>query len=136
MGVKADLVAEPTMVMAANDTVVIRQNLGGKTGGATLDMTSFKEEVIKAGHLVYRKLDEDGKNYNYAPVPVSDGAYQSIPEGAEYCGVVVASKLAKEPLVGIMDNGRVNDVAMPYPLTKELRAALKTALPNLIFEHD
>ena len=136
MGAKADLVGESTRVFAANDTVVIRQNLGGKAGGTTLDMTNFTGEVIRAGHLVYRKLDEDRKNYTYAPVPVADGAYKSIPEGAEYAGVVVASKLAKEPLVGIMDNGRVNDVAMPYPLTKELRAALKTAIPTLIFEHD
>lgn len=136
MGAKANLVGEPTTVFAANDTVVIRQYVGGKTGGVTLDMTDFKEEVVKAGHLTYRKLDEDGKNYTYLPVPVSNGAYSEIPEGGEYTGVVVASKLASEPLVAIMDNGRVNDVAMPYPLTDELRAKLKTVLPNLIFEHD
>lgn len=136
MGAKANLVGETTTVFAANDTVVIRQCLGCKTGGVTLDMTGFTEEVVKAGHLTYRKLDEDGKNYTYYPVPVSNGAYTSIPQGGEYTGVVRASKLASEPLVSIMDNGRVNDVAMPYPLTAELRASLKTALPNLIFEHD
>ena len=39
-------------------------------------------------------------------------------------------------MVALMDNGRVNDKAMPYPLTTEMRTAIKTALPNLIFEHD
>ena len=99
MGAKANLVSESTKMVFGLDSVVIRQFVGGITGGATLDTTDFKGDVIQAGHLV-------------------------------------SSKPANEPLVGVMDCGRVNDKAMPYPLTSEMRTAIKTALPNLIFEHD
>lgn len=105
-------------------------------GGRTLDMADFKEDVIKAGHLVIRTLDEDSKDYIYKPMPVQDGAYKDLPAKHEYAGVVVCSKPASEPLVGIMDDGRVNDKAMPYPFKDAMRTAVKTALPNLIFEHD
>ena len=135
MGAKANLGKGQPEVFGF-DSVVIRQYIGGILGGRTLDMTGFNKDVIKAGHIVIRTLDEDGKNYTYKPMPVQDGAYTSLPESHEYVGVVVCSKSANEPLVGIMDNGRVNDKAMPYPLTSEMKKAVKAALPNLIFEHD
>lgn len=127
---------DPTKVTFGNDDVVIRQYIGGVLGGRTLDMTDFSEDVIQAGHVVIRALDEDGVNYTYKPMPVSDGAYSTLPDNYEYAGVVVRSKPADEPFVGIMDNGRVNDIAMPYSLTAAMKTAIKTALPNLIFEHD
>lgn len=136
MGAKANLVDESKTVIAGLDSVVIRQYNGGITGGRTLDMTGFDDTAVKAGHLVIRVLDEDG-NYTYKPMPVtSGGAYDSLPANHEYVGVVVCSKPADYPMVGIMDDGRVNDEAMPYPLTSAMRTALKAALPNLIFEHD
>ncbi len=119
-----------------NDSVVIRQYNGGVTGGRALDYSNFSEEVIKAGHiLVKRKVDDI---YEYAPLGVDNGAYKAITTyaaDAEYAGVVVRSRLKGEA-VAIMDDGRVNDIAMPYPITDEMRAELKKALPNLIFEHD
>lgn len=136
MSTKVNLSKESTMQMVGMDSVVIRQYLGGITGGCTLDMTDFKDEVIKAGHLVIRTIDEDGGGYIYKPMPVDAGAYKALPGKHDYVGVVVCSKPANEPLVGVMDNGRVNDKAMPYPLTEEMRASLKTAIPTLIFEHD
>lgn len=135
MGAKANLVSESTKMVFGLDSVVIRQFVGGITGGATLDTTDFKGDVIQAGHLVIRTLGEDG-NYTYKPMPVDGSAYKALPTKHEYVGVVVCSKPTNEPLVGIMDCGRVNDKAMPYPLTSEMRTAIKTALPNLIFEHD
>lgn len=136
MGAKANLVNEPQTVLSGNDTVVIRQYNGGITGGVTLDMTGF-DGPVKAGHLVIRTLDEDGVNYTYKPMPVSGESYGSLPAEHEYAGVVVASKPNDYPLVGVMDDGRVNDVAMPYQFADSTqRAAVKAALPNLIFEHD
>lgn len=136
MGAKANLVNEPTKIITGIDSIVIRQYNGGIMGGRTLDMTDFKEDVIKAGHMVIRTLDEDNKDYIYKPMPVQDGAYKELPAKHEYVGVVVCSKPAGEPLVGIMDDGRVNDKAMPYPFKDAMRTAVKTDLPNLIFEHD
>ena len=138
MGKLANLVNDPETVLAANDSVVIRQYNGGITGGRTLDTTGFTGS-IKAGHLVIRALDEDNVNYTYKPMPVVEetGKYDSLPANHEYCGVVVASKPVDYPLFGIMDDGRVNDEAMPYQFADSTqRAAVKTALPNLIFEHD
>lgn len=114
------------------DCVVIRQYLGGITGGKALDYSSFKDDVIKAGHIIVKEtvLGEDV----YSPLAVSDGQYVDVGT-KKYVGVVVSSK-PKGEAVAIMDNGRVNDVAMPYPITEAMRTALKTALPNLIFEHD
>lgn len=136
MGAKANLVNEPAKIITGIDSIVIRQYNGGIIGGRTLDMADFKEDVIKAGHMVIRTLDEDNKDYIYKPMPVQEGAYKELPAKHEYVGVVVCSKPASEPLVGIMDDGRVNDKAMPYPFKDAMRTAVKTALPNLIFEHD
>ncbi len=136
MGAKVNLANDPEVILTGNDSVVIRQFNGGVTGGRSLDMTGFTEPVVKAGHVVIKVLDEDGVNHTYKPMPVVNGAYDSLPASHEYAGVVVASKPTTEPMVGIMDDGRVNDEAMPYPLSPEMRSALKSALPNLIFEHD
>ena len=136
MGAKANLVNDPETILAGNDSVVIRQYNGGITGGRTLDLTGF-DGPVKAGHLAIRVLDEDGVNYTYKPMPVNGEKYGSLPASHEYCGVVVATKPADYPLVGIMDDGRVNDEAMPYQFADATqRAAVKAALPNLIFEHD
>ena len=116
------------------DAVVIRQYNGGIIGGCALDYSGFTDEVIKAGHLIVRKK-VDGV-YEYKPLATSEGKYTDKQSGEEFAGVVVRSRLKGEG-VAIMDDGRVNDEAMPYQFKDEAqRTAIKTALPNLIFEHD
>lgn len=116
------------------DAVVIRQYNGGITGGRALDYTGFDDDVIKAGHLLVKKVI-DGV-CEYKPLTTSEGKYVDKTSDWEFAGVVVRSRLKGEG-VAIMDDGRVNDVAMPYQFKDEAqRAAVKTALPNLIFEHD
>lgn len=125
---------ERKKVDSGMDAVVIRQYNGGITGGRALDYSNFNEDVIKAGHLIVRKK-VDGI-YEYKPLSVSDGKYTDKQSDEEYAGVVVRSRLKGEG-VAIMDDGRVNDEAMPYQFKDEAqRTAVKTALPNLIFEHD
>ena len=125
---------ERKKVASGMDAVVIRQYNGGITGGRALDYSNFNEDVIKAGHLIVRKK-VDGI-YEYKPLSVSDGKYTDKQSDEEYAGVVVRSRLKGEG-VAIMDDGRVNDEAMPYQFKDEAqRTAVKTALPNLIFEHD
>lgn len=137
MGAKVNLANDPEVILSGNDSVVIRQFNGGITGGRSLDMTDFPDSVVKAGHLVIKVKDEDNVNFTYKPMPVNGTSYASLPANHEYAGVVTASKSATEPMVGIMDDGRVNDEAMPYAFANDAqRAAVKAALPNLIFEHD
>lgn len=140
MGAKTNLgKKDETQLEAGMDSVVIRHYGSGITGGRSLDMTDFTGSAIKAGHMTIKVLDEDGKNYTFKPMPVAaDGIhYAALPANHQYAGVVVASKPADYAMVGIMDVGRVNDVAMPYQFADDnQRAAVKAALPNLIFEHD
>lgn len=136
MGAQANLNNEGLRIDSANDSIVIRKYGAGINGGRTLDMTGFPTDLkcIKAGHVVIRSTSDETL---YKPMPVStDGtAYETLPTGYEYVGVVVATKPVDCPLVGIMYAGEVNDTASPYPVTS-IKAALKTALPGLVFMHD
>lgn len=132
MGAKADLVNKSNVFLAGMDSVVIRHYVAGIIGGRTLDMTDFAEPVIKAGHVVIQSTTDDTL---FKPMPVEDGAYAALPEGFKYAGVVVCSKPASEPMVGIMYSGEANDVASPYPVD-DIKAAMKAELPTLVFMHD
>lgn len=136
MGAQANLNQEGMRIESANDSIVIRHYGVCIKGGRTLDMSDFPSDLkcIRAGHVVIRSTSDETL---YKPMPVaSDGkSYAALPEGYEYVGVVVATKPVDYPLVGIMYDGEVNDVASPYPVTS-IKAALKTALPGLVFMHD
>ena len=113
------------------DPIVIRKYIAGIKGGKVLDVKDFTEDYIRAGHVIVR----DKTNDVYKPMPVSSGAYGSLPSNCEYVGVAVSTKSAKEPFVSIMHTGVVNDEASPYPLDT-IKEALKAAVPTLVFEHD
>lgn len=132
MGAVANMTQKGKEVSDGMDSVVIRQKGLCIIGGKTLDMSSFDDDFIKAGHIVVHETSTD----TYKPLSVSNGAYSSLPSGCTYEGVVLASKPKEEPFVTIMYTGEVNDNAMPYPLTGELKTALKSALPGLYFKHD
>lgn len=131
MGAVADLNKEGINIDDGKDSIVIRQCIGCIIGGRTLDMTGFTDDYIRAGHVVIRDTQTD----TYKPMPVSSGAYGSLPSNHEYVGVVVCSKPKDEPFVAIMYNGEVNDKAVPYPVDS-IKSAMKTALPTLTFLHD
>lgn len=120
---------EKTNFGFGTDPIVIRHYVAGFKGGKVLDVSDFAPEYIRAGHVVIRK-DEV-----YKPMPVNGEAYATLPQGWEYCGIVVASVLRTEPFVAIMHTGEVNDKVMPY-LTDAVKTALKAAVPTLVFNHD
>jgi hypothetical protein len=134
MGATANLSKAGEVVGFGLDSVVIVNYVGGIPGGRTLDVADFAPETIKAGHLVIRSTVDDTV---YKPMPVTSGgdAYASLPSNFEYVGVVVCSVSKEAPFVGIMNDGTFNDVAAPYPLTAEIKAALKEAVPTLIPYH-
>ncbi len=131
MGAVADLNREGINVNDGKDSIVIRQCGACIIGGRTLDMAGFEGAFIRAGHVVIRDTQTD----TYKPMPVTDGAYGTLPANHEYSGVVVCSKPKDRPFVSIMYNGEVNDKAVPYPV-ETIKGAMKTALPNLVFMHD
>lgn len=117
-----------------NDPIVIRADFKGIDGGAVLNVDGYTEEHIRAGQLIIREKDKEDPEYK--PLGVENGNYKALPEGYEYAGICRSTKSVKEPFVGIMTWGEVNDIASPYPITAALKETLKTALPHIGFEHD
>ncbi|EJX07829.1 hypothetical protein EVA_04061 [gut metagenome] len=133
MGATAELSRNEREILSGMDSIVIRNYMAGLIGGCTLDMSTFKQSVIKAGHIVIR----DTASGTYKPMPVNSAgkAYDTLPGSHEYVGVVVCSKPADEPFVGVMYAGEVNDIASPYPIDA-IKDELKKQLPMLVFKHD
>lgn len=136
MGAQANLNNDGVRIDSANDSIVIRRYGAGIIGGRTLDMTGFPADkgCIRAGHIVIRNSSDD-TDYKPMPLNAAGDAYDSLPDGYEYAGVVVATKPIDYPLVGIMYEGEVNDVASPYSVAS-IKSDLKSALPGLVFMHD
>ena len=61
--------------------------------------------------------------------------YASLPDGASYAGVLIASIPVNKPFAGIMVRGTVNVNATPFPMTAIL-SAVKAALPLIVFTSD
>ena len=114
-----------------NDAIVIRVFGKSIIGGRILEVDGYEPEYIRMGQLIIR----DEKNEVSKPLGVTGGKYDALPEGWVYEGVAKSTVSKTEPIVGDMYEGEVNDVASPYPITAELKAALKTALPELSFKH-
>ncbi len=114
-----------------NDAIVIRVFGKSVIDGRMLDTTGYTEDYIRKGQLIIR----DDANGVSKPMPVSNGAYGSLPNGYRYEGVAKSTVSVDEPWVGVMYEGEVNDVASPYPLTSAMLTALKAALPELAFMH-
>lgn len=134
MGATANLSKTGETVGFGLDSVVIVNYVGGIPGGRTLDVTDFAPDVIKAGHIVIRST-ADETVFKPMPVASSGDAYAALPSDYEYVGVVVSSVSKETPFVGIMNDGTFNDEASPYPLTSEMKAALKEVVPTLIPYH-
>lgn len=116
-----------------NDPIVIRVFGKSIINGRKLDVRDYKGEYIRKGQLILR----DTADTHSIPMPINDDGttYAAKPDGYEYEGVSKSTVSVKEPWVGVMYEGEVNDVASPFPLSAELLTALKSALPELAFKH-
>ena len=114
-----DLNDENVVVDTGNDSIVIINFIEGITGGRTLDVTGFTPKVIQGGHIVIKDVKGE-----YKPMPVTDSVYAALPADHTVEGVVVTSVLPSKAMVAIMVRGSVNQVASPYPVTAEIKAAL------------
>lgn len=118
-------------IISGPESIIIRNYVDGIKGGKVLDMAGFTEDILKCGHVIIKK------NETYKPMPVSNGAYASLPEGYAYAGICVTTVDWKKQgsLVGIMTAGEVNDSALPFAISG-IAAAFKAAVPTLRFDHD
>lgn len=131
------------------DSIVIKKHITDIEGGRTLDVTGFPEDVILAGHVIISKVANDEKVYLPMPVkqvlvdnePAVDEegnkvyAYDTLPEGASYEGILYRSILAEKPAASILIDGVVNDEVMKIKLGA-IESAFKAACPHIIFNHD
>lgn len=116
-----------------NDPVVIRVFGKSIVNGRKLDVSDYTGEYIRKGQLILR----DANDTHSIPMPLNANGteYAAKPEGYNYEGVAKSTVSVKEPWVGVMYEGEVNDVASPFPLSAELLTTLKSALPELAFKH-
>ena len=121
---------EKEQIVFGKDNVVISKYISGIKGGRALNVTTFTDKVIKAGHIIIKNAAGD-----YLPMPVSDGAYSALPDGCSYVGVLVSSILAAKPAAAIMTRGEVNEVASPYPVAS-IKSAFLAACPHIAFVSD
>ena len=133
MAVLGNLTYPSKEVVTETDNIVIKKYIDGYEGGRTLDMTGYGLSVIKAGHVVI--VDTVTKKFKPMPLVETNDAYDSLPSGHKYAGIVVATKIADRPFVGILTNGTVNPAAAPFKYDSIL-TALKTALPQIEFRED
>lgn len=126
----ADLKRESVEVNDGLDSIVIVNDLGDIPGGRTLDVSDVASgaEVIKSGHI----LIKNDTSKEVKPLGVTGGAYDTLPSGHSYLGVLKASVLKKDPRAAILTVGQVNAAASPYPVT----SAIKIGLPRIEFLND
>ena len=112
------------------DSIVIVNDLGDIPGGRTLDVSEVAEDVkvIKSGHI----LVKNDTTKAVKPLGVKNNAYDTLPAGHSYCGVLKASVLKADPRAAILTIGQVNAAASPYPVT----AAIKAGMPRIEFLND
>lgn len=130
MAKELEIVSKKEVVSFGLDNIVIAKYISGIKGGRVLDVEGFSEKVIKAGHVIIKNANGD-----YAPMPVKDGAYGVLPEGAKYAGILTHSMSAEKPSASVMYNGEVNEVASPYPVEGIKEAFLKDC-PHIVFISD
>lgn len=111
-----------------NDSVVVRTITSTLEGGRVLDMTGFEGNVVEAGHVIIKNTLEG----TYKPMPVSGGAYSSLPGGYEYVGILISSVTKADPFAAILNAGQVCEPAMPYALGA-IKASFKQAVPTIVF---
>lgn len=109
------------------DSIVIVNDLGDIPGGRTLDVSDVAStvKVIKSGHIIIK----NDTTKVAKPLGVTSNAYDTLPSGYSYLGVLKASVLRDDPRAAILSVGQVNAAASPYPVT----SAIKTGLPRIEF---
>lgn len=133
-----DLTKDNEQLLTGNDSIVIRKYIDGIEGGRALDLTDYLKvsgasSVLQAGHVIITK---DGE---YKPLPLATGAaaYDALPDGWSYAGILAASINAQRDGAAILTRGKVNasDAAQPFSYASIL-TALKAALPLVEFVED
>lgn len=118
----ANLTREKIELNDGLDSIVVVQAISQIPGGRTLDVSGLAANVesVKSGHV----LVIDTKTKAVSPLGITDGAYETLPTGKKYYGVLKASVLKRDPRAAIITAGQINVAASPAPVTEAIKAGL------------
>lgn len=130
--VKGDLSNTPIQIDTTLDCVIIKKVDHDTPGGKTLNVTGVTEEVLKAGRVI---LVETATG-EHKPLLIVSNAYETLPEGHTYKGILIASILTKKPFASVMLAGDVNEGAVLNYGLPAIPSGAKTALSQILFTKD
>ncbi len=118
----ANLTREKIELNDGLDSIVVVQAISQIPGGRTLDVSGLAANVesVKSGHI----LVIDTKTKAVSPLGITEGAYETLPTGKKYYGVLKASVLKRDPRAAIITAGQINVAASPAPVTDAIKAGL------------
>lgn len=129
----ANLNNEGLQVDTTYDTIIIKKVLIDIPGGKTLDVTGVTEDVLKAGRVII----EQTSTGDLKPLKITaPTAYETLPAGHTFKGILIATILKKRPFAAVMLAGDVNDGAIVNYELPATPAAAKTALTHILFTKD
>lgn len=99
---------------------VIQQIVSVIPSGATLDLSGWNEEIVKAGTLIVK----DSTSGEYKPLGVTGSDYTAPDETAPLVGVLLYDISKTSPHGSILTAGQVNTALAPIKITKELAGKL------------
>lgn len=118
----------------AKATIVVAGN--AVTGVTITDKgTGYKDGDVLSAAAANIGTNGSGFAITVTDVDYSATAYNSLPGGHTYAGILIASILTAKPFAGILVRGTVNPAAAPFSMTSIL-SAVKTALPLIDFRED
>lgn len=122
----------PETVDTTMDSVVIRKVVHDIPGGKNLDVTGITDATLKAGRVII----ENTSTGVHKPLGITDGAYDSLPSGWAFKGILGASVLTAKAQGTVVIAGDVNgNAAVNYGLPP-YTSTIKNALTRIIFSKD
>lgn len=138
-----NLNVEKKQIVFGEDSVIVQKWIAGIKGGRAIDVTGITDNVLHSGRVIIT----DGKG-TYKPLTISTTtsgeqgsgttttAYDKLPDGYKYAGILYRSILTKEPSGSILTEGQVNEVAAKNANGVDVPADFKTAMPLIEFISD
>jgi len=122
MATETNLNREKFSVLTGNDGIVIVQAVTHYPCGISLNVDDLDEsvKVISAGHILIRE-DATGE---VKPLGVTSAAYDTLPSGYSYFGVLKATLPRDNAQASVVTSGVINAAASPYPVTSAIKAGL------------
>lgn len=118
-------------IVFGEDSVIVQKWIAGVKGGRALDVTGITDKVLSAGRVIITN-----SKGTYKPLPIKASAYEALPEGYSYVGILYRSIRTEEAGASIMTEGQVNEIAAKNANGVDVPAAFKTACPLIEFVTD